>query len=226
MIDESIENLPEAVLEVQRKLEKFAFVSVQWVDDPEMTAGGQATWGDDGETPTVRFREFSHRMAAEELLHLRLDQTGYPRLGRPGANWAITGAATLLHNLLQHQIIYPQMEKMELTPGAGECKAISKIVESRKAKTDAEVKACQPHQLVAVSTMIYICSRFYCHNEMLAVIDQQMDQIPEAEDARIIGDRLIPVFDLDENSNEEEYRRLLKLLVDELQLTDDVDLMG
>ena len=223
---EDVSNLPEGVLEIQRELEKYAFCRVVWVEDREMRAAMQATWGEDGETPTVRYSpgRFSHAGAAEELLHLRLDQVGYPRLYRPGANWAVCGAGTLLQNLLQHQIIYPQIRALGLLPGTGECRAASRLIESRLEKSPEDVARCEQYQLVAVTAVIYICSRVYCSPDALPAIDAAMNQIAEVAEARQLGARLLPQFDLNERTTDREYGDRIESIIAGLGLSGDLNI--
>lgn len=215
-------NLPEQIRDLQRLVERDASRKVVWVNKPDLGGTMGASWGEDGETPTVHYRAYSHTGAAEELWHLRLDQMGWPCARRIGRSTAVEGANVLLNNLLQHQLIYPRLAEMGLAKDDGECRAAGRHIVHWLERVAAGGIADMPHQVLAYVTMIYICSRAYCAPSALANLDALMAGIPEFGAAKAKGDLLLPLLDeMNENTTEAEYRSVLNQFVSGIGLTDD-----
>lgn len=156
-------HLPDKVEKLVKEVEKLTGTSIKW-EEADTLRGRMSNDLVDG-APTIRYREFSIGAAAEELLHLKLRLSGYPRLKCP-ENLNITRQVMdMLQNVIEHQIIYPELESIGFKPRKTQASAVLKQF---KQLSEVELgRLSKEPELRALFAIVYVRANVECDSDSL-----------------------------------------------------------
>lgn len=179
------DQLPTEIAELKAEVERLSGREVyfQWTDDG--ASHSTFEWSD--EDIVVFVGEYSHAMAAEELLHIQMDIEGYPCPRIAGRSRHLLNAATHLHNEIQHAVIFPKLEAMGYSPRVGEGEAVAKWVRSIRASLETdEIRPDDPH-VRAMIAILYVRVQRNCDLELRAELNELLFENPKSAVALAAG---------------------------------------
>jgi hypothetical protein len=111
--------LPEPIQKIKNDIEKLSGASVRFKENSDIDGAMKAEIENGTGRPIIKYqseKKLYDGGVAEELMHLNLDYSGYPRIFCPGNEKHAFQAAVILHNVLQHSIIFPKLESLGYNP--------------------------------------------------------------------------------------------------------------
>lgn len=214
------DDLPAEVAELKANVERLSGCEVYF--QPTDDGAGHSTYQWIDEDIVVYVGEYSHAMAAEELLHIQMDIEGYPRLRVAGRSLHLARAATHLHNEIQHAVIFPKLEAMGYSPRTGECEAIANWVRATSAVLDSsDADARDPH-FKALITMLYVRARRNCDLGACAELDRTLFDLPACAEAVAAGRFVMDLIANGPLTPVERYRHLMQQCLQVLDISHEV----
>jgi hypothetical protein len=212
MTTESWDNLPPEVEAIKGEIEQRSGEEVWFTPSDDISGAMTAKWIG-GNEPVVFFKEYSHAGAAEELLHLILDLDGCFRMQIPNGGQLITSAAIVLHNLLQHAVIFPRLETMDYSQDKGECestlKLLSSLIEKYQSLQEVTLKPGGTSLLAA----LYVRAKRHCTSATFeSGLEPDFQQTGFLETLEL-GEELDQAIQLAANSSAEQYNAVLEKCV-------------
>ncbi len=222
---ENHENMPPEVLALQREVEKAVGVDVFWQEDDNLDGSMSVQWVN--REPVIRFRPsgFSHAGAAEELLHMKLDLHGYLIPQQTIHCKYEFQALTILHNVLQHAVIFPLLEKMGYPRYKGECESVKRQFSKHNPSEFDSERFSQEPGLLALFAMLYVRMKRHCTAEELSGLMGNLYRKHGYSDTRRMADLVLDEICLNETSSPEVYNSNLRRCLKILGLSDAVDLV-
>jgi len=217
MCGERWDELPEKVMRILRELEAAAGAKVEWRKVDKLSGKMSKDWEDDG--PIVLFREYSHEGAAHELLHLLLDVEGFPGISRCN-RWSANAAGTVVHNLLQHLMIFPRLRELGFDPDTRECTANESLLGNIQDQSAGRFEVESPHHIKAMYASILMRARQHCGVGAVDRINKQMCGIQGIEKIQTLARSVREIIIIGPDSTLDEYGDILDLCIKELSLDD------
>jgi len=121
--------LPEPIQKIKNDIEKLSGAPVLFKEDSGIDGAMKAEIGNGTGRPIIIYqneKKLCDGGVAEELMHLYLDYSGYPRISCPPNENLARQAAVILQNVLQHSIIFPQLESLGYNPRDSEYSPVRK----------------------------------------------------------------------------------------------------
>ncbi|MCF8130908.1 MAG: hypothetical protein K9N10_20545 [Deltaproteobacteria bacterium] len=159
--------MPEPIQKIKNDIEDLSGASVRFKED----SGIQGAMKSEIEKETGRAiiiyqneRKLCEGGVAEELMHLNLGYSGYPRISCPTNKKQACQAACILENVLHHSIIFPQLESLGYNPRDSE---YSPVINSLDKIETADLKRLsdEPH-LRAMFAVAYVRSKLFCQDDI------------------------------------------------------------
>lgn len=187
-------------------------VCFQLSDDPLIKGAMTIQWinGD----LVIFCKRYSHGGAAEELLHGKLDLEGFkkPQLGEP--NTIACQALTILHNLLQHAVVFPTLESWGFPQDEVECCAVSRQFGSLESQHLDATRIENEPDLLAFLTLLYVRAKRHCRGNEFTRLTKGLYKQPGYSDARNLAMKVIDEIDLSESSTPKQYNKTLQSCLD------------
>lgn len=223
MNSEHWDDMPAVVANLKADVEAEAQVEIYFQGSDDEDGAMTFQWLPTG--LVVFCRDYSHAGAAEELLHIRLDIRGFLRL-RLLSNCHITRQAiTALHNVFQHAVIFPQLERMGFSQDEGECISVFNQYDKYKEENFDSSRFQREPCLRALFAVFYVRAVRHCPDVKVQILKNSLFQNPGYADAKILGERVLPEINLDENTSPEHYNSVMKRCLNVLNLEDVVKLV-
>ncbi|MGA2518721.1 MAG: hypothetical protein ABSG44_19530 [Thermodesulfobacteriota bacterium] len=218
--------LPEPIQKIKNDIEKLSGASVRFKEDSGIDGAMKAEIENGTGRPIIKYqneKELCDGGVAEELMHLNLDYSGYPRIFCPENEKHAFQAADILHNVLQHSIIFPQLESLGYNPRDSEYSPVEnalKIIES----ADFKRLPNEPY-LRAMFAVAYVRSKLFCQDNIK--LQEHTDQIFEDADLVHVKKMAQEVIEKVKNlpgKSKAEYIETLDHCLSELKLSEIVSM--
>lgn len=221
MKSEHPDNLPPKVQELKSMVEKITGETVRWRESKELEGDMGAKLA---RIPLVEYKNYSHSGAAHELLHLKLDLLGFPGIRQKSYNGRAGVALTMLHNLLQHRMFFPQLKEMGFDEHAGECKAVKRMF-AKLHREDIDVSNI-PNEpfLKALFAMLYARTKEHCDKVIFHGLVDEVYAQKYMDLAQAMGEAVLDNIKVTRESTPEHYREVLERCLDVLGIRDHVEL--
>lgn len=209
----------ERLRHLQVEVECLAKFPVRW-ESSSCIGAAMSSCIENG-VPVVRYRDFSEASAAEELMHLRLRLLGMPGVSYGPINNFGGQAASMLLNVLDHHLIFPELSHWGFEPMSSECRGVATQL-SCVASADFS-RLQHESQLEALFAMLYARAQLDCNDA--AVLDRVnvIFCAPELANARDIGEQVVSaVRQLHTSPEQGAYRSTLATCLSVLGLTNIV----
>ena len=211
-------SLPDRVGKLVKQVEKLAGTSIHW-EAADSLKGTMSADLVDG-IPTIRYREFSIKGAAEELFHLKLRLSGYARLEcRENLNITVQ-VMDMLQNAIEHQIIYPKLESMGFQPRRTQNSPVSK--QFRELSQVELTRLSEEPELRALFAMVYVRANVECDSDSLKEkLDSRFGH-DRLKGVKNMASKLIQIIQTDELITREEFRTTVRQCLNVLSLGDQI----
>ena len=215
MVDER--RLPSHLEDLQAEVEGLAGAPVRWEFSQDLS-GAMCAAIEDG--PVIRFREFSEGGAAEELMHLKLGFSGFPRISYLSSLPWVKDVATMLQNVVQHHMFYPQLEKWGYEPTQTECQGIKKQLDVLESFDLSRLQR-EPH-FQASFAMVFVRTKLDCRNDDVSARLDAIFSREELKRARTVGEEVISTVRQHVGNSPVEYRTTVEKCLSKLGVRDKV----
>jgi len=219
------QNLPKEVRELKEEIELRIPGEVCFQESNDQEIQGAMTIKLIAGDLVVFAKDYSHAGAAEELLHAKLGLSGFmnPRPTKP--NNIAHQALTILHNLLQHAVIFPELEAMGYPRDDGECKAVARQF-TKLAKQELESARIEEEPgLLALLAMIYVRARKHCSEAEFHRLTSGLYTQAGYSKAIAMGEGVFSAIDLGAGYTAEQYNETLSRCLDQLGFGEAVQLV-
>ena len=217
---------PEPIQKIKNDIEELSGVSVRFKEDSGIHGAMKAEIEKGTGRPIIIYQNEKKLCVggvAEELMHLNLGYSGYPRIFCPGNEKHACQAACILEHVLHHSIIFPKLESLGYNPRDSEYSPVKNSL--GKIKTADFNRLPDEPYLRAMFAVTYVRSKLFCQNDIQ--LQERTDQIFEDDDlvhVKKIAQEVIEKVKNLPGKSKAEYMETLDHCLFELKLSDIVSI--
>jgi len=218
--------LPQPIEQIKNDIEKLSGAPVRFKEDSRIHGAMKVEIENGTGRPIIIYQsenKLCEGGVSEELMHLNLGYAGYPRIKYLGNEKHAAQAAVILDNVLQHSIIFPQLESLGYNPRDSEYSPVKNSLDQMEIADFTRLRD-EPY-LRAMFAVAYVRSKLFCLDDIQ--LQERTDQIFESAALVHVREMAQEVIGRVKNlpgKSKPEYIETLDHCLSELKLSDIVSM--